>query len=169
MLRIPARLGLETSTHYFSCSGGTNTDSTKERQDMSHRPRIITSYGICGSPSAFRHVRGMKHRCTISHAWVGPVRIPRKACWDTLQRICVFTSSGICGSCSAFWCVRGVKHRRNIFHARWDKYGFDKKLIGARYNELVFLRSVGSMGHVVHSVASGPPRIDALFSMLGWD
>jgi hypothetical protein len=49
---------------------------------------------------------------------------------------------------------------------RWDKYGFDKKLVGTRYSELVFLHLVGSTSHVVHSVASGPPSVDALFFML---
>jgi hypothetical protein len=39
---------------------------------------FFASCGICGSPSAFRHVWGMKHYCTISPARVGPVRIPRK-------------------------------------------------------------------------------------------
>jgi hypothetical protein len=78
-LRILVCLGHETSTQYFSRSGGTSMDSTKARQDMSHRPCVFTSCGICGSPSAFRHVRGTKHRCTISHARVGPVRIPQKA------------------------------------------------------------------------------------------
>jgi hypothetical protein len=52
---------------------------------------------------------------------------------------------------------------------QWDKYGFDKKLVGTCYDKLVFLHSLGSTAHVVHSVASGPSGVDALFFMLGSD
>jgi hypothetical protein len=38
---------------------------------------------------------------------------------------------------------------------RWDWYGFNKKLIGTRYAERLFLHPLGSVGHVVHSSASG--------------
>jgi hypothetical protein len=37
-----------------------------------------------------------------------------------------------------------------------DRYGFDKKRARIHYAELVFLNSVGPMGHVVHSSESGP-------------
>jgi hypothetical protein len=39
---------------------------------------------------------------------------------------------------------------------KWDWYEFDKKRVGTRYAELLFLLPVGSTGHVVHSSASGP-------------
>jgi hypothetical protein len=42
-----------------------------------------------------------------------------------------------------------------FFMLGWDQYGFYKKHAGTRYAELVFLHSVGSADHVVHSGASG--------------
>jgi hypothetical protein len=43
----------------------------------------------------------------------------------------------------------------------WACCGFHKKRTGTRYTELVFLHSVGSEGHVIHSGASGVRNVDA--------
>jgi hypothetical protein len=51
----------------------------------------------------------------------------------------------------------------------WDEYGLDKKCIGTRYVEHMFLHPVGSVGHVVYSCASRAQNGDTLFFMLGLD
>jgi hypothetical protein len=55
-----------------------------------------------------------------------------------------------------------------FFMLGWDRYGFDKRRIGTRYAELVFLHPMGSVGHVGHSGASRAQIVNALFFMLGW-
>jgi hypothetical protein len=53
----------------------------------------------------------------------------------------------------------GVSRARKVdalfFMLRWELYGFHKMSSGTRYAKLVFFHSVGSLGHVVHSGASG--------------
>jgi hypothetical protein len=48
----------------------------------------------------------------------------------------------------------------------WDRYGFPKKRVGTCYVELVFLHTVGSRGHVVHSRASEARNVDPIFFIL---
>jgi hypothetical protein len=135
----------ETSTHYFSCSGGTGTDSTKRSRDTLRRTCVFASGGIYGSRSAFRCDWGMKRRCTTFHARVGPVRIQQKARWEMLRQTFVF-ASGASGAqnIDALFFILGL-----------DRYGFNKKHARTRYAELVFSHPTGFAFNVVHSGASG--------------
>jgi hypothetical protein len=50
---------------------------------------------------------------------------------------------------------------------RWARCGFHKKRVRICGVELVFLHLMGYEGHVVHSSASGPWNVDALWSTVG--
>jgi hypothetical protein len=72
------RTGRETSTHYFSCSGG-HTGFHKNRVGTHYGELVFfASSGIGGSCCALHCVQGAKHRCTIFHAREGPVRSAKK-------------------------------------------------------------------------------------------
>jgi hypothetical protein len=71
------------------------------------------------------------------------------------------------------WCIPVCPGARNVialfFKLGWDRYGFDKNCAETCYDELVFLHSAGSMGHVLHSGASRERNVTTLLLMLGWD
>jgi hypothetical protein len=66
----------------------------------------------------------------------------------------------------AFRCIQAAKHQRAIFHARLARCGFHRKRTRTHYTELVLLRSVESVGHVVDSGVFGPRNINALLFIL---
>jgi hypothetical protein len=52
--------------------------------------------------------------------------------------------------------VFGVQDVDSLFFMiGWDRYGFAKKRTETRYTEVMFLHSMGSPCHVVHSTAFG--------------
>jgi hypothetical protein len=54
------------------------------------------------------------------------------------------------------------------FILMWDQDRFDRKRVGTRYTEVVFLCPVGSVGHIVYFSASWAQNVNALFFMLRW-
>jgi hypothetical protein len=55
-----------------------------------------------------------------------------------------------------------------LFMLGWDQYRFDKKRVGTRYAEHVFVHQGRSTCHVGHFGAERAQNVDALFFMLGW-
>jgi hypothetical protein len=72
-------------------------DSTKSTMGHVKTNLCFYTVGICGSHSALHSVRDTKHRRTIFLAWVGPVRIPKKARRDMLRQTCVLRPVGSAG------------------------------------------------------------------------
>jgi hypothetical protein len=69
-------LGRETSTHYFSCSGGSDADSTKKHIETRYAG-LVFLYPV-GSVGRVVYFWGMKHRRIIYHAQVGRCKYQKK-------------------------------------------------------------------------------------------
>jgi hypothetical protein len=89
--------GRETSMHYFSSSGGTDTDSRKSAIGRVKPNLCFCMGGICGSRSALQCVWCVKHRHAIFHAHVGPVRILKKRVGTPYAKLVFFHSVGSAG------------------------------------------------------------------------
>jgi hypothetical protein len=165
---ISVRLGCKMSTHYFSCSSGTGTGSTKSL--LGHvTPNLCFCIRWDQRVTWCILVRSRRETSTYYFSCSGEpdaVSIKSAPGHGTLN-LC-FCIRGFYGSHIAFWCVRGVKHRRAIFHARVGSVQFLEKLRWETLRQTCVFHSVGSVGHVVHSNAFGMRNIDAPFFMLEW-
>jgi hypothetical protein len=75
VVHSPVPVVQNVDTLFFMHGGGPGAVSIKSAPDTLRRTFVFASSGICGLRSALWFVRGTKHRRTIFHAWVGPVRI----------------------------------------------------------------------------------------------
>jgi hypothetical protein len=134
---------------YSSCSVGIGAVSITAHQDKLRRTFVFASIGICGSRSALRCIRGVKHRCTIFSCSCGTERdFTKSASGHVMPNLCL-ASGWICGSRSALRCVRGMKRRRTIFLAQVGPVRIAQKHIGTPYTLLEFFHPVVFGGHVV--------------------
>jgi hypothetical protein len=116
-------LGHESSTQYFSRSGGTGAVSIKTHQGKLRQTRVFASRGICGSRSALQCIWGVECRSTIFQARVGLVGFPQKAHRDTLRQSCVLHPVGSVGHVIHCGASGVLKVDPLYFLLRWDRYG----------------------------------------------
>jgi hypothetical protein len=110
--------GNKTSTHYFSCWGGTDIDLTKKLTGTHYVELVfLHSVGSAGHVCIPMHPASETSTDYFScSSWLGVVFI-KNAPGHITPNLC-FASGGICGSHNGFVSVQGVKRQRTIFHAR---------------------------------------------------
>jgi hypothetical protein len=79
-----------------------------------------------------------------------------------------FASIGICGSRSVFRCVWTMNRRHTICHAQVGPFRIPQKACRDTLRGACGLHPVGSVGHVVLSIASEARNVYAIFFMVGW-
>jgi hypothetical protein len=107
---------------------------------MLRRTCVFASCGIRGSRSAFRCVRGVKHRRTTFHARVALLRFPKKSTGTRYAELVFLFLVGSVGH--AEHC--GTSGARNIdalfFLLRWAQSGFMKSTPGHVTPNMCFSR-----------------------------
>jgi hypothetical protein len=143
--------------------------SEKVCWDTLQQTCVFASGEICVLGSALSYARGVKRRCTIFLARVGPVRIPQKFVGTPDTEFLFLHPVVSTGHVAHF----GTSMARNIdtifLMLRWDRCSFHKNCVRTSYVELVLLHPMGYAGRVVHYGASGARNVDALFFMLVCD
>jgi hypothetical protein len=155
-------LGHKTSTHYFSFSSWPGADTTKSASGHVTlnlcflHPAGFAGHVLRSGASGLRNIDALFSM--LGWAWY---RLKKKCARRRCIEPVFFASSAIYRSHSAFWCVRDMKRRRTRARCRYQR-----KRAQTRYTELVFLHTVRSAGHVVHSAVSGARKLMHYFSCL---
>jgi hypothetical protein len=131
--------GHETSTQYFSCSGGPGSDGTKARRDMLYRTCVFLHH--LGSTGHVVH-SGVSRAQNIDTQFfrLGWTRCgsPKKhagTCYNELMFLHPVGSMGHVVRCG----VSGVQNIAALFFIPgWTQHGSHKKCAGTRYVKLVF-------------------------------
>jgi hypothetical protein len=145
----------KTSTHYFSCTGGTGTESTNIA--LGHVTLNFCFLHPVGYAGHVVHFGASGERIIdtifFKLSW-GRYGFDKKRFKTRYAELLYLHPVRSVGQEVHF----GASEERIIdtlfFKLGCDRYGFDKKRFRTRNAELHFLHPVGSAGHIVHSGAS---------------